>query len=76
MSQYLKDILSSGRRILDDTKGLPHKEAKPPKPSSLSNPPETDPHKVFIKRTIQERPKKADVVDEFKKFIKQAEECL
>lgn len=80
MSSYLKDVLSSGRRILGDTKQLPPvaQQGQPnkPKPSSIHNPPETDPHKVFIKRAINERPKKGEMVDEIKKFIKQAEDCL
>ena len=80
MSSYLKDVLSSGRKILGDTKQLPIKDSKDgkakPKPSSIHNPPESDPHKVFIKRAISERPKKTEMIDEIKKFIKQAEDCL
>ena len=79
MSSYLKDVLSSGRKILGDTKQLPVKDSKDkgkPKPSSIHNPPESDPHKVFIKRAISERPKKTEMIDEIKKFIKQAEDCL
>ena len=75
MSSYLKDVLSTGRKILGDTKQLPVKDSKP-KPSSIHNPPESDPHKIFIKRAISERPKKSEMVDEIKKFIKQAEDCL
>lgn len=81
MSSYLKDVLSSGRKILGDTKQLPPpaqkgEEKGKPKPSSIHNPPETDPHKVFIKRAINERPKKGEMVEEIKKFIKRAEDCL
>lgn len=79
MSSYLKDVLSSGRKILGDTKQLPVKDGgskAKPKPSSIHNPPESDPHKIFIKRAISERPKKSEMVDEIKKFIKQAEDCL
>lgn len=74
MSSYLKDLLASGRKILDDTKVLPVKRET--KGSSIHNPIESDPHKIFIKRAISERPKKGEMVDEIKKFIKQAEDCL
>ena len=73
-SDYLKDVLSSGKRILGDTKTP--KMDKQTKPSSLSNPPESDPHKVFVKRTIQEKPKKQDVVSEMMRFVKAAEDAL
>lgn len=73
-SDYLKDVLASGRRILGDTKTP--KLTKQTKPSSLTNTPESDPHKVLIKRAIQEKPKKQDMVEEFKRFIKSAEEAL
>ena len=79
MSSYLKDVLSSGRKLLTDTKQLPPatpKGQEKPKPSSIHTPPETDPHKVFIRRAINERPKKTEMVEEMKKFIKQAEDCL
>ena len=77
MSSYLKDVLSSGRKLLTDTKQLPSVTSKDkPKPSSIHTPPETDPHKVFIRRAISERPKKPEMVEEIKKFIKRAEECL
>jgi hypothetical protein len=46
------------------------------KASTIHNPVETDPHKVFIKRTIAEKPKKAEVVEEMKRFTKAAEDCL
>jgi hypothetical protein len=52
------------------------KKTKETKPSSLTNKPEADPHKVLVKRIIQDKPKKQDVVEEFKRFIKVAEEAL
>ena len=70
----LKDLANRGCKIVLDSKTRPVKNA--PKPPAITTAPETDPHKAFIKRTIQERPKKADVVEELKKFIKQAEESL
>lgn len=74
MSSYLKDVMSSGRKILGDTKTP--KQSKETKPSSVQEPPESDPHKIFVKRTINEKPKKAQVVEEMKRFIKAAEDQL
>lgn len=73
MSSYLDEVLKSGKKILEDTKtpALPKKKGE--KPKSLDAPIETDPHKVMIRRTISEKPKKSDLVDEFKKFITSAE---
>ena len=74
MSDYLNELSTRGCRILADSKTRPVKAA--PKPPPINTPAETDPHRAFIKRTIQERPKKAEVVEEIKKFIRQAEEKL
>ena len=76
MSSYLKDVLASGRKILGDTKQLPAPKTEKVKPSSIHTPPESNPHKVFVRRAISERPKKSEMVEEMKKFIKQAEDCL
>lgn len=74
MSSVLKDLMSSGRKILADTKApAPDKKVKA---STINNPVESDPHKIFVKRTIAEKPKKAEVVEEMKRFVKQAEDCL
>ena len=72
MGDYLKDILNSGKKILSDTK-TPKlvKESKKNVPEALG-----DPHKVFIRRCIQERPKKAEVVAELKRFIEAAEQII
>jgi hypothetical protein len=74
MSALLDEFLKSGKRILDDTKtpALPKKKGEkvkaPGDPAASS-----DPHKVMIKRTIQEKPKKKDLIEEFQKFIDAAE---
>ena len=73
-SDYLKDVMASGRKILGDTKAPA--QSKAPKPSSITQPPESDPHKVFVKRTVQDKPKKQEVVEEMKRFIKVAEDAL
>lgn len=75
-SDYLKDILASGRVILGDTKTAKLKKDEKTKSSSLTQPPESDPHKNFVKRTINEKPSKKEVVEEMKKFIKAAEDAL
>jgi len=74
MSDALKDFLG-GRKIITDTK-IRQLKNKDVKPSKLGTPIDNDPHKVFTKRTIAEKPKKSDIIDEFKKFIKSAEEKL
>lgn len=73
MSAYLDDVLKAGRRILTDTK-TPKLIVK--KEKAMGSPTETDPHKIFIRRTIQEKPKKAVVVEEIKRFITSAEALL
>jgi len=35
-----------------------------------------DPHKVFVKYSIANKPKKAELLVDIKKFIKQAEDLL
>ena len=82
MSDYLKEVLSTGRVILADTKA-PRKapivadKKKPglPNPAAGSGP-ETDPHKIFIKRAIKERLKKSEVVEEVQKFCDDADSKL
>jgi len=76
MSEALKDFLASGRKLLGDTKTPTAKETKKQPPSVGSGPVETDPHKIFQRRTIQQKPKKSEVVEDMKKFIKQAEDKL
>ena len=74
MSGYFNDLMTSGRKILEDTKTpklIVKKGQKPIGP--IDGPVESDPHKVMIRRTIQEKPKKADLIEEFKKFITAAE---
>jgi hypothetical protein len=74
MSAYLDDLLKTGRKILEDTK-TPKIVVKKGK-ETIGSPTETDPHKVFIRRTIQEKPKKTVVVEEIKRFITAAEALL
>lgn len=81
MSDYLKDVLASGRKLLTDTK-TPRKPMKvEEKPGKVPNPAagsgvETDPHKIFVKRMIKERPKKTELVEEVQKFCDEADSKL
>lgn len=64
-SEQLNQFLKSGKTLITDTKlkgAIKPKERA--KPEELG-----DPHKVFVRRTIQEKPKKSDIIEEFKKFI-------
>ena len=76
MADYLKDILASGKKILIDTKSpkqLKKESAPAGGKGKLTNPaagsePTSDPHKIFIKRAIQEKLKKADITKQLQKF--------
>lgn len=75
MDSTLKALFDSGRKLLVDTKTpkLTRREAPPKK---MDAPVSGDPHKVFVQRTVQEKPKAKDVVEDFKKFITAAEQEL
>lgn len=72
MDGRLKEMFDTGRKLLVDTK-----KPKPPTMKSSSSassaPVETDPHKNFVKRTINEKPKKVELLKDIKRFIEQAE---
>jgi len=42
---------------------------KDTKTKSIDTPIDSDPHKVMIRRTIQELPKKKELIEDFQKFI-------
>ncbi len=78
MSDYLSQLLKSGRMILADTKQVkipPSKKAAKGKASmnDVSGVMEQDPHKNFIKWCISEKPKPKEIVAQMKKFIEGAE---
>lgn len=75
-SGYLKQVLASGRQILTDTKAVASKEKREKIVKNSTQPPESDPHKAFIKKTITEKPKKEDVVKDLKRFIEEVESKL
>jgi hypothetical protein len=74
MDSTLKALFDSGRKLLVDTKTPKLTPSKPPK--KMDAPVSGDPHKVFVQRTVQEKPKAKDVVEDFKKFITAAEQEL
>lgn len=81
MDATLEALLKRGCVVLTDTKQrkAPAPEAGKPRKSrhtiaeAAAGQLETDPHKIFIRKAIDEKPSKADIVDEIKKFIKEAE---
>ena len=74
MDGTLKSLFDTGRKILGDTKAPrpPHRKAKATM-EEVQGSVETDPHKNFIKRTVSEKPKKAELIKDIKRFIEQAE---
>ena len=77
MSDYLKSVFETGRKLLTDTK-TPRKvtATKGPATKNLAESLDFDPYKVFSRRCISERPQKAEVVKEIERFIKAAEKDL
>lgn len=76
MDATLKALMDSGRRIVSDTKTpkLVQKKKQVSRDEALGvGPAETDPHKIFVKRTIAEKPKKVELVKDIQRFIKSAE---
>jgi hypothetical protein len=73
MDGTLKQFMESGKHLIQNTR-LPKQ-----KPSKVAPSPEKqdefvgDAHQVFVRRTKKELPKKLDIVEELKKFIKVAE---
>ena len=79
MDSNLRDFLASGKKLLVDTKAPRRAEAK--KTVTKKDIPglgdgETDPHKRFIKRIIKEKPKKKEILEQFQRWIQQAEDEL
>lgn len=79
MDQTLKNMFESGKALLTDTKTRKPK-AVLPKPAKVGFDTqvkeELDPHRKFVKRVIDARPKKADLVEDIKSFIEKAEALL
>jgi hypothetical protein len=72
MGNELKEFMKSGKVLITDTK-----TPRQLKPKEKAKPDEVgDPHKMFVRQTIQNKPKKLELVEEFKKFIKVEEAKL
>jgi len=71
MEGFLKEFMSSGRKLLDDTKQ--QKLKTPQAKKKAAEPLDADPHKNFIRRVTTEKPKRAEIVEDLKKFIAGAE---
>tara|TARA_R110000868_G_scaffold62048_2_gene187910 strand:+ start:4162 stop:4395 length:234 start_codon:yes stop_codon:yes gene_type:complete len=77
MSDTLKDFLSSGKRMILDTKLKKPKTEQPSKQHKESlGDDEVDPHKRFIKYCIKSKPATKDMIKEFTRFIELEEAKL
>ena len=81
--EAIQALLKSGKSLLVDTKQRKAAPAAPgkAKPSrhtiaEAAGVVETDPHKLFIRKAIDEKPSREKMVEEIKKFIKAAEDQL
>ena len=83
MSDFLKDLLASGKTFISDTKtpkqlktvGKSDKKGIP-NPAAGSMPGETDRHKIFISRAINEKLKAKDIVKEIQKICEDEDSKL
>ena len=78
MDGTYQDFLSSGRALITDTKTAKVKSesVKKAKTGFQTPPLEKDPHRVLIRRCVEDKIKKSDVIEEFKKFIETAENAM
>ena len=79
MEGFLKDFLASGKALITDTKmpKVKSESVKAPKTGTVAMTVEQkDPHKVLVKRCIDDKISKKDLVEEFKKFVEAAEADL
>lgn len=78
MDGNFKDFVQSGRSLITDTKTpkVKSQSVKQNKVGLEAPVTEKDPHRVLIRRCIDDRIKKSEVIEEFKKFIVAAEAAL
>jgi hypothetical protein len=81
MSDYLNQLLKSGRMILGDTKRtkVPPSKAEKTKKATMGDVmgvQDQDPHRNFIKWCVSEKPKAKEIIKQFQKFIEGAEAAL
>ena len=75
MDNNLREFLASGKKLLDDTK-TPRAVQTKKQPPGKMDAPSGDSHQTFVKRTIAELPKKSEIIEELKKFVKVAEKDI
>lgn len=77
MDTHFKEFLASGRTLLLDTK-TPRKVVPASRKIKKEDMgiAETDPYKAFVRRVVQEKPKKTEIVKELKRFAEAAESQL
>ena len=74
--EQIKEFLNSGRKIITDTK-TPKTTAKKSVSLEESVAADTgDRHQVLIRRVIRDKPKKSEILEEFKKIIEEEEKLL
>lgn len=72
-----REFLASGKALITDTKQAKVKsESVKAKKVGTDVQVSGDPHRVLIKRCIDDKIKKSEVIEEFKKFIQAAEDAL
>lgn len=77
MDNNFREFLASGKALVTDTKTpkVKSESVKAPK-KGMDVQVSSDPHRVLIRRCIDDKIKKSDVIVEFKKFIDAAEAAL
>jgi hypothetical protein len=75
-SAVLTSLLKDGKVILQDTKIPATKEKREKIAKNAQAPPESDPHRAFVKRTITDKPDREELVKDLERFIKEAESKL
>jgi hypothetical protein len=81
MDENLQRLFKGGKKLLMDTKARKPvteapKKGKIPPLGTPGNSVETDPHKGFVKRCIQEKPKKTEMIKDIERLIQMDEERL
>jgi hypothetical protein len=74
-------FFKSGKSLLADTKApkpttTAGEKKRATKAAEMSGPGMDDPHAVFVRRVVTEKPKPKDVVEQLKRFITAAEAAL
>jgi hypothetical protein len=74
MDKFLKEFLASGKQLVKDSKIPRQAQTKRtekkgiPSPASGSMPDETNPHKIFVSRVINQKMKGKDIVADIQRM--------